>query len=53
MQHSLLKRTFTARLANGNEVSVTTERFYSLADDEIGAMSYSIKADNFDGGNKH
>jgi maltose phosphorylase len=49
MQHSLLKRTFTARLANGNEVSVTTERFYSLADDEIGAMSYSIKADNFDG----
>ncbi|KAA3637876.1 MAG: glycoside hydrolase family 65 protein [Bacteroidetes bacterium] len=49
MQHSLLKRRFTARLANGNEVSVEAVRFYSLADDEIGALSYTVKAENFDG----
>ncbi len=49
MQHSLLKRRFTARLANGNEVNVEAVRFYSLADDEIGALSYSVKAENFDG----
>lgn len=49
MQHSLLERRFTARMANGNEVSITAFRFYSLAEDEIGALSYSIKADNFEG----
>lgn len=49
MHHSLLKRRFTARLANGNEVSVKAVRFYSLADDEIGALSYAVKAENFDG----
>lgn len=49
MHHSLLQRKFTVRLANGNEVSVETERFYSLADDEIGALKYNIRAYNFEG----
>jgi maltose phosphorylase len=49
MKRGLLERRFTARLANGNEISAEAIRFYSLAEDEIGAMSYAVKAENFDG----
>ncbi len=49
MQHGILTRIFIAELSNGNQVEVVSKRFVSIADPEIGAIRYSIKALNFDG----
>lgn len=49
MQHGLLSRSFTAELADGKKVKVETQRFLSLVQDEVGAISYSITPLNFDG----
>ena len=49
MQHGILTRKFTAELSNTNQVDVESTRFVSIADPEIGAIRYSVKALNFDG----
>ncbi|SHF44772.1 maltose phosphorylase [Mariniphaga anaerophila] len=49
MQHGLLSRSFEAELPNGNRVKVTSQRFVSIDDTEIGAIRYSVKALNFSG----
>jgi maltose phosphorylase len=47
MQHALLSRKFIAAFPSGKEVEVTTERFVSRVDDELGCIRYSVKALNF------
>lgn len=49
MKKGLLKRTFTARLENGNEIEVNIRRFLSMKRSEVGAIEYEVKALNFDG----
>jgi maltose phosphorylase len=49
MQSGLLKRSFQATLPSGKIVAVQTERFVSIVNDEIGALSYSITPINFSG----
>lgn len=49
MKEGYLKRTFKAKTANGREVEVEAIRFCSIADDETGAISYSITPLNFGG----
>ncbi len=44
MHQGLLRRTFTASLANGLSVRVEAERFLSIVDDEVAAISYKITA---------
>ena len=47
MQLGYLTREFIARLATGKEIKVVTRRFVSIADSEIGAISYTVTALNF------
>ena len=47
MQHGYLERSFIARMESGQEVEVKSIRFCSIADDETGAIRYSLKALNF------
>jgi maltose phosphorylase len=47
MKQGLLHRSFTATLADGKKVSVDSKRFCSMADGEVGAIRYEIKALNF------
>ena len=49
MKEGYLKRSFVAELENGNRISVETTRLNSIADDEIGAIEYKVKAENFSG----
>ena len=49
MREGYLLRTFKARLVSGIEVEVTAKRFCSIADDEIGALKYSLKVLNYSG----
>jgi maltose phosphorylase len=49
MKEGYLKRTFRAKTAKGKEVQVEAIRFCSIADDETGAISYSITTLNFSG----
>jgi len=49
MKEGYLKRTFRAKTANGKEVEVEAIRFCSIADDETGAIKYSIAPLNFSG----
>ncbi|SFM64667.1 maltose phosphorylase [Chitinophaga sp. YR627] len=49
MQEGYLQRNFTATLASGKQVKVTATRFCSIADDETGAIRYSITPLNFEG----
>ncbi len=49
MKEGYLKRIFIAKTAKGKEVKVETTRFCSIADDETGAISYSITPLNFSG----
>ena len=49
MSNTFLERSFTAELKNGKKIQVNALRFCSMADDEAGAIRYSIKALNFDG----
>src|SRR6202000_310300 len=44
-----LKRTFHAKTDKGKQVSVEAIRFCSIADDETGAISYTITPLNFTG----
>lgn len=49
MHAGVLERTFTAKLKSGKIVKVKSTRFCSIADDEVGAIRYSITPVNFDG----
>ncbi|MCZ4242651.1 glycoside hydrolase family 65 protein [Pedobacter punctiformis] len=49
MHEGYLERSFTAKLKSGKTVKVKSTRFCSIADDEVGAIRYSISALNFDG----
>lgn len=48
MKEGYLERSFTATMGSGKEVRVTATRFCSIADDEAGAIRYSITPLNFD-----
>ena len=49
MKEGYLKRTFTAKNQGGKIVEVESVRFCSMADDEAGAIKYSITPVNFSG----
>ncbi|MBL4746114.1 MAG: glycoside hydrolase family 65 protein [Flavobacteriaceae bacterium] len=49
MQEGWLSRSFTAKLSNGNIVKINAQRFLSIKRDEVGAIKYSVTAENFDG----
>ncbi|WP_295795733.1 glycoside hydrolase family 65 protein [Mucilaginibacter sp.] len=49
MQAGYLKRNFTAKTAGGKIVEVEATRFCSMADDEAGAIKYTITPKNFSG----
>lgn len=49
MKEGLLKRSFTAKLGNGNEVKVDACRFVSMKRHEVGAIEYQVEALNFEG----
>ncbi len=48
MKEGYLERSFHARMVSGKEVKVTSTRFCSIVDDEIGAIKYSITPLNFE-----
>ncbi|ASZ12721.1 glycoside hydrolase family 65 protein [Chitinophaga pendula] len=49
MQEGYLDRQFVATLKSGKQVRVKARRFCSIADDEAGAIRYSITPLNFEG----
>ena len=49
MRSGLLKRSFEATLPSGKILAIHAERFTSIAQDEIGAISYRITPLNFSG----
>ena len=49
MRAGFLERSFTAELQSGKKLKVNAKRFCSIADDEAGAIRYSITPLNFDG----
>ncbi len=49
MKEGILERNFQIALPNGNEIEVHSTRFYSLVEEDLGTLKYSIKALNFDG----
>jgi len=49
MRTGLLTRHFVAEVPSGKRVEVHSRRFLSIADQEIGAIRYSVKAINFSG----
>jgi len=49
MKEGYLKRSFTAKTANGKQVEVEAIRFCSMAEDESGAIKYTITPLNFNG----
>jgi len=49
MKSGLLTRHFVAELHSGKQLEVHSKRFLSIADQEIGAIRYSVKALNFSG----
>jgi len=49
MREGYLQRSFKAELPNGKQVAVNAKRFCSIADEEAGAIAYTITPLNFDG----
>lgn len=49
MKDGYLKRDFRAKMASGKEVKVEAIRFCSMADDETGAIKYTLTPLNFSG----
>lgn len=47
MQEGHLTRDFTAELTSGKQIKVSTRRFLSIANSEIGAIRYTLTALNF------
>ena len=49
MQAGYLERTFHVKMADGKELKGKSVRFCSLANDEVGAIAYSLTPVNFSG----
>jgi len=49
MKSGLLTRHFVAELSSGKQLEVHSRRFLSIADQEVGAIRYSVKVLNFSG----
>ncbi len=49
MLEGILERSFDAISLKGNHIHVSVKRFLSMAETEVGAISYSIKSLNFEG----
>ena len=49
MKSGLLTRHFVAQMPSGKQVEVSAKRFLSVADQELGAIRYTVKALNFSG----
>jgi maltose phosphorylase len=49
MKEGFLKRTFTATTKSGKQIAVESIRFCSMADDETGAIRYTLTPLNFSG----
>jgi maltose phosphorylase len=49
MREGFLERTFEATNFKGHRIQVTVKRFLSMAETEIGAISYTVKSLNFEG----
>lgn len=49
MRDGILERTFEATSPKGNKIQASVKRFVSLAENEIGAINYTIKSLNFEG----
>ncbi|MDO9152643.1 MAG: family 65 glycosyl hydrolase domain-containing protein [Paludibacter sp.] len=49
MREGFLERTFEATSFKGHRIQVTAKRFLSMAETEIGAISFTIKSLNFEG----
>jgi maltose phosphorylase len=49
MREGFLERTFEAISSKGHRIQVSVKRFLSMAETEIGAISYSVKSLNYEG----
>ncbi len=49
MRNGLLSRSFTVALRDKSKVSVYAERFLSIVDDDLAAIKYTIKSEDFKG----
>ncbi len=49
MHDGYLERTFRAKLNSGKVIRIRAKRFLSIVDTEIGAISYSVTPENFNG----
>jgi len=49
MKEGYLERSFQATLESGKKIGIKSTRFCSMADDELGAIKYEVKALNFSG----
>lgn len=49
MREGILERTFEATSFKGHRILVTVKRFISMAETEVGAISFTIKSLNFEG----
>jgi len=49
MHEGYLERTFEAISQKGHKIQVSVKRFLSMAESEVGAISYSVKSINYEG----
>ena len=49
MREGFLERTFEAISSKGHRIQVSVKRFLSMAETEVGAISYSVKSLNYEG----
>jgi len=49
MHEGYLERTFEAISQKGHKIQVSVKRFLSMAETEVGAISYSVKSINYEG----
>jgi len=49
MREGFLERTFEAISSRGHRIQVSVRRFLSMAETEVGAISYSVKSLNYEG----
>jgi len=49
MREGFLERTFEATSSKGHRIQVSVKRFLSMAETEVGAISYTIKSLNYEG----
>ena len=49
MREGFLERTFEAISSKGHRIQVSVKRFLSMAETEVGAITYSVKSLNYEG----